>query len=753
MTDISAQDRDLITRTILSEAGNDGDSGMSAVANVIKNRTDAGGYGRTPGAVVQKAGAFEPWSLPKSDPNHPSRWSAKNDDYKRAGAIVDSVWKGDAPDATGGATHFFSPSDQAAKRRPVPDWANGKPMATVGHHQFFAPEGAVVPDLLGSWGKSSAPSPAVAAAGDEDDLLGSWGKTAQVAAKPASQASAAVGGAMMPVPLPPHDETLGETVARMTGEAQGDTFTDMAKRLGLGALRGVGDVADTLAQGIGYVGEKGARALQGGGVISPESARSVSDWRSRIDADIARENAAFGAAKGDGWASDVGRVGGQIVGTGPFLSAGGAALTAATRGAPIVNALVARPLLSAALRGAGTGAGATALTSAASDQPFGEQIQGGALTGGLLGPVGAGVGRLGSRLLGSHIDRETANLAATAQNKFDIPLRADQVSANPMVRFMGSVMQRLPFTGLGEHVAEQQTAFNRAIANEFGENADKITRPVIDNAKQRIGQTFEDVATRTGSIQIDRPFVGDVVRIVNDARSVLGKDAVPIEAQARRIADRIDYGTDTLDAKSYQSLTRKDTPLDRAMKSADPNVRHYAGQLREALDDAMERSAPPDVVHDLREARYQWAVMKAVEPLAKKAPTGDISPALLLGKSKGGNLEELGQIGQRFLKEPPSSGTSERLAVMKLGAGLAAGAAGLGGAAYFDPENFQRHAAQLGAAALGAKLGGSALKSNLLTGALLNRASRVPSGRNALRLTVGPRLGALMNRPTGTEGP
>jgi hypothetical protein len=48
--------------------------------------------------------------------------------------------------------------------------------------------------------------------------------------------------------------------------------------------------------------------------------------------------------------------------------------------------------------------------------------------------------------------------------------------------------------------------------------------------------------------------------------------------------------------------------------------------------------------------------MKAVEPLAKKVPTGDIGPTLLLGKSKGGNLEELGQIGQRILKEPPSSG-------------------------------------------------------------------------------------------------
>jgi hypothetical protein len=60
-------------------------------------------------------------------------------------------------------------------------------------------------------------------------------------------------------------------------------------------------------------------------------------------------------------------------------------------------------------------------------------------------------------------------------------------------------------------------------------------------------------------------------------------DAAPIEDQVRRIGGRIDPATGTLDAESYQSLTRKDTPFDRALKSKDPNVRFYAGQLREAL--------------------------------------------------------------------------------------------------------------------------------------------------------------------------
>jgi Cell Wall Hydrolase len=751
--DLDPASRDLIAKTILGEAGDQPPEGQAAVAHVIKNRLESktGEFanGSVPEVVLGR-NQFEAWS--GDNRSRTAKVSQKSDSYKTAAGIADDVFSGKTPDPTNGATYFYSPKDQTALKRPAPSFAKLPSHGMIGDHAFFSKEGPQE-DLVGEWtapqnaGAGHGASPASAPA---DDLVSEWLPGAGVA----PQAAPAVAGAhVMPVPAPPGPETLGQKVARMVGDAKGDTLTDTATRLGAGAVRGVGDIADTLAQGISYAGEKGAGALERTGVISPETAKSVSDWRSRINTEISGENAAFEAAKGNRWAPDIGRAAGQIAGTAPFLGAGGSVLAAAGRGAPIVNMLAARPVLSSIARGAGAGGAINALTSAASDAPLGEQIQSGVTAGALLGPVGYGVGKAANKLLGAGVDRETASLATTARDKFGIPIRADQISANPMVRFAGSVMQRLPFTGLGEHVAEQQTAFNRAVANEFGETADKITRPVIQRAKDRIGDVFDDVAARTGRIAIDHPFVADMVRIVQDARSVLGKDAAPIEAQVRRISDRINYGTNSLDAESYQSLTRKDTPLDRAMKSADPNVRHYAGQLREALDDAMQRSAPSEAVADLKEARYQWAVMKAVEPLAKKAPTGDISPALVLGKSKGGNLEELGQIGQRFLKEPPSSGTAERLAVMKLGAGLAAGAAGVGGAAYFDPEHFQRHAAELGAALLGAKLGGAALKSNVLSNLLLRGSQRAPSGRNALRLTVGPLAGALMNRPSGATAP
>lgn len=735
--DLSAPDRDMIAKTIIGEAGDQPPEGQAAVAHVIKNRLESrsGEFAnRDLPEVVQGRNQFEAWS--GNNRGRTDKVSPKSDAYKSAAGIAGDVFSGKMPDPTHGATYFYSPKDQSALKRPTPAFASKPSHGTIGDHAFFSSEG---PDLVGEWAKPAGAKASAAPAGvPEDDLVSEWAPKA----KPAAQPSVAAGGATMPVPQPPHPETLGETVARMTGEAQGDSYTDMAKRLGAGAVRGVGDVADTMAQGIGYAGEKGANMLQRAGAISPESAKSVADWHSRMNTDITRENTAFDTAADNGLASNLGRIGGQIAGTGPLLATGGGALAAAGRGAPIVNMLASRPILAAAARGAGTGAGANLLTSAASDEPLGEQLQSGATAGAIAGPAARLLGRGINRLTGSGVDPEMARLASLARDKYDIPIRADQISTNPIVRVGGTMMRRLPFTGVGEQRAEQQVAFNRAVANEFGEKADHITRPVIARAKDRIGDVFDDVATRTGQIGIDRRFVSDVVGIGHDAQSVLGKDWAPIKSQIQRISDRINYGTNSLDAESYQSLVRKGTPLDRAMKSGDPNVRHYAGRLREALDDAMERSAPPDVVADLKKARYQYAIMKTVEPLAK---TGDISPARVLGKSKGGNLEELGLIGNKLLPETSTSNTAEHVALMKLGLGLAGGVGGIGGAAYFDPEHFQRDIAGLGALAVGAKAGGAALKSNALTSVLLRGARRVPTGRNALQ-TVIPPGAALISR-------
>jgi len=61
--DLSGNDLDNVTRTIIAEAGQNGTpASMAAVASVIRNRLAAGGYGKTPTEVVHQPYQFTPWN-------------------------------------------------------------------------------------------------------------------------------------------------------------------------------------------------------------------------------------------------------------------------------------------------------------------------------------------------------------------------------------------------------------------------------------------------------------------------------------------------------------------------------------------------------------------------------------------------------------------------------------------------------------------------------------------------------------------
>lgn len=139
-SDLSAKDRDLMIRTIIGEAANEGPRGQAAVAHVILNRAAAGRYGSTPSQVVLAPNQFEPWSTRSKElmgykPNSAS--------YQNIGDIVDMAAAGDIPDPTNGATHFLN-ADIVRQRRggSLPDWA-ASPVAKIGGHTFYAPEGKV----------------------------------------------------------------------------------------------------------------------------------------------------------------------------------------------------------------------------------------------------------------------------------------------------------------------------------------------------------------------------------------------------------------------------------------------------------------------------------------------------------------------------------------------------------------------------------------------------------------------------------
>jgi hypothetical protein len=134
----SGAERDLLIRTVLAEAGNQGPTGMQAVANVVRNRAVNGNFGGdTVSGVIQKPYQFEPWNTPQGrarmaaiDPNSPQ--------YSAAEEAVARAYAGDDP--TRGATHFYAPKAQAALGRPAPSWDNGTGV-DIKDHRFFGGAG------------------------------------------------------------------------------------------------------------------------------------------------------------------------------------------------------------------------------------------------------------------------------------------------------------------------------------------------------------------------------------------------------------------------------------------------------------------------------------------------------------------------------------------------------------------------------------------------------------------------------------
>ena len=367
----------------------------------------------------------------------------------------------------------------------------------------------------------------------------------------------------------------------------------------------------------------------------------------------------------------------------------------------------------------------------------GDPLLGMASTAAVPATIRAG-GAIANRLVGT-VDPNTAALAQTARNNFGIPVGAGEVSANPTVRFLNSVVNKLPGSGGSAHRENMQTAFNRSVAETFGENAERITPQVMAQARDRIGAVFEDVATRTPTIHADPRFAMDLRRTIRDAQATMSAGEVePLIRQVQNIAGLVDPHTNTITGQVYQNLTRLGTPLDRAMQSPNPNIRNAARDIREALDDVMERSATPEAVADLQAARGQWRNLRTVEPLVAKASTGDISPALLQGRVNtsfkgthgaayggGGDLKTLADIGQRFMKEPPSSGTAERGMLMHLLGGFGSGVAGL--AAGLSPkEAAVAMLAPVGGAVAGRGIG-AGLRSEGLTNRLINNSLGNPT--------------------------
>jgi spore germination cell wall hydrolase CwlJ-like protein len=129
---VSAQDLDLMARTVWGEARGEGEAGQVAVAWVIRNRLARPRRFRpTIAGICLQPLQFSCWNA--DDPNRPKldRLSADTPGFAAITAIARDVLAGARPDPTQGAQFYYS---SAA----VPSWAEGhRPCAEIAAFKFF----------------------------------------------------------------------------------------------------------------------------------------------------------------------------------------------------------------------------------------------------------------------------------------------------------------------------------------------------------------------------------------------------------------------------------------------------------------------------------------------------------------------------------------------------------------------------------------------------------------------------------------
>lgn len=450
---------------------------------------------------------------------------------------------------------------------------------------------------------------------------------------------------------------------------------------------------DQVRGGQGRILEKmGEGATMGTLPFAIAGARSLAGTPYRQGLDEARQYTAKTSQDYPG-ASMLAEGAGSLLPTALTFGAANPAIMAAGRAIPYGGALaqgaVGAGLGAASAAGQDIGAGTTA--------NIGQDVKSGAMTGGLLGAVPPALGQLARSAVGA-ASPEVAQLAQLGRDTYGIPITAGQMSGNRMIKTADSVLKSIPFSGHGALDDEVQLAVNRATARTMGEDAPKLTPNVMNAARTRIGGVLQDVETRN-AVNFDQPLMDELGSIESNARSSLtDPEYGVIQRQLHGVMSNLRSSND-IAGETYGNLIHKGSPLDAAANSNNSNISGYASQIKEALRGSLQRSLSGDDLAAYQQARTQWKNMRTIEPLTQaadvvggpSASTGDINPTLLRGAvnraypraafSAPGEvpLNDIADIGQRFLKETPTSHTSERGWMLHMLSGLGGAMAEGGG--------------------------------------------------------------------------
>lgn len=473
------------------------------------------------------------------------------------------------------------------------------------------------------------------------------------------QATPAAPEQTAPAAAPSHQAGRFGNLPELPDNAGKQLMQDAGNILG-GALRGAGGIGATIVAPYDIVQD-----LRAGKGLSLESNR-----QRRADMDWALQDL---GAQPDSMAFKGGKLGTEIAGTagaGGLLAKGAAMLPGAARIAPLIESIGSggfrngglQGLTGLATRGAGgaiTGGAAAGLVNP-EDAGLGA-IVGGAVPGAMA--LGGGVANgLGRGIRGGEVSPEVSALAQKAEG-LGIQVPSDRIVNSKPLNALAASLEYMPLSGRTATLDKMQSQLNRAVSRTFGQDSDSVTM-ALRKAQGDLGGKF-DAVLQGNKVKVDPTFTQELADQGLRATSELetGQASI-IHKQIEEILTKSNNGE--IDGQAAYNIKKT---LDRIGKRNSPEA-YYAGELRNSLMDALNRSLSPKDAADFAKARLQYGTMLDLKKLAQNGADGDISIARLANMKNIRNpeLQDLADISAQFLRSRESPhGAMQRLMLGGLG--------------------------------------------------------------------------------------
>jgi hypothetical protein len=292
-----------------------------------------------------------------------------------------------------------------------------------------------------------------------------------------------------------------------------------------------------------------------------------------------------------------------------------------------------------------------------------------------------------------------------------IPVSPAMLTDNKMFQMINSIAENTPLSG--SPLKQRQTLFNQKLIETIGGDSatKKLTPDIYDKTLDKWGSEIGNLSSKY-DVPPSNKLKSGLAQITEDAGYETTDNARIIDKYVSQLSKLTSDAEAKGESINGEALRKLRTRLTTQMRSAkDGDLKQALGNINEVMLDSIESQMTPEDINKFREARSYYRNGMLVRDVV--SPEGEVSPSALMNRmratsqlkmdmarDRAGDLGDLANIGQLFLKESPTglkgklSGLSVPGFEVGVGAGIgsvmgvpgavAAGAGMLGGANLYN---------------------------------------------------------------------